>query len=160
MSAIKILTLKKAGLAMNENNLWPLKFKTQLLRFSAQTLVTGQTLRRRSHFSVMLLSQPLFTGKTQRSGHLKTGLKIQEEGALEPSALSTEGRAERSAQSRQLSVLTDNSIPIPTPLYLTPSRTGSLRNQLCWESRFSPCSLSQNAYTELLSFCWCCNISE
>lgn len=65
---------------------------------------------------MMLLSQPLFTDKIQRSGHLKTRLKIQEEGALEPSGC-TEGRAERSAQSRQLSVFTDNSIP--TPLYPT-----------------------------------------
>ena len=70
---------------------------------------------------MMLLSQPLFTDKVQRNGHLKTGLKIQEEGALEPSGCS-EGRAELSAQSGQLSVLTDNSIP--PPLYPTSSRTG------------------------------------
>lgn len=47
---------------------------------------------------MMLLSQPLFMDKIQRSGHLKTGLKIQEEGALVPSGCS-EGRAELSAQS-------------------------------------------------------------
>lgn len=80
-------------------------------------------------------------------GILKTGLKIQEEGALVPSGCS-EGRAELSAQSGQLSVLTDNSNPLHS-IRLLPELVHSGTDS-AERVDLAPCSISQDAYTELL----------